>query len=148
MLERFRSWLEDPATAASEDPLDTARAVSILLVAAARADGDFEVEEAHEIARLVSAQFALPPHETAELVAAAAAEETDDLFPVARLLVERLDGDGRRRVLALMWRVVLSDGRLESREDILVRKVARLFDLPHRDLIDAKLTVKRELEGD
>ncbi len=146
MLDRIRSWLDTPAVADRDDPVSTARAVSVLLVAAARADGAFAPEEAREIAAQISRHYALPPEETAELVHAAASEDADDLFPVARLLVERLDSPARRRVLSLMWRVVLSDGELESREDILMRKAARLLDLPHADLIDTKLSVQRSLD--
>ncbi len=143
MLDRIRSWLDTPAAADRDDPLGTARAVSVLLVAAARADGAFTADEAREIAVLVSRHYALPPEETAELVHAAASETVDDLFPTARLLVERLDNQARRRVLGLMWRVVFSDGTLEQREDILMRKAARLLDLPHQDLIASKLATQR-----
>jgi len=143
MLDHIRRWLDTPAAADPVDTASTARAVSVLLVAAARADGGFAADEAREVARLVSSHFSLPADETAELVAAAAAEDADDLFPVARLLVERLDRRERRAVLELMWRVVFSDGRLESREDVLMRRAARLLDLPHADFIAMKQAARR-----
>ena len=118
------------------------RAVCLLLVSAARADGSFAADEAREIARLVSDHFDLPPEETAELVTLAASDQADDLFPAARILNEQFDRDRRREVLELMWRVVYSDGRLEAREDALVHRVGRLLDIPHRDLIALKLAAR------
>ncbi|MDY0108643.1 MAG: TerB family tellurite resistance protein [Candidatus Krumholzibacteria bacterium] len=148
MLERLRGWFEMQPGDGSFDPACIQRAVCLLLVAAARADGHFAVDEAREIARLVGRRFALPAAETAELVAAAAAAETKDLYPATRVLTERLDRAQRREVLALMWQVVYSDGKLEAHEEALMRRAARLLDVPARDLVALKLTVRQDLGRD
>lgn len=139
MLERLLSWFGEPDAGAPVARECTRRAVCLLLVAAARADGAFTSDEARQIAQLVSRHFELPADETAELIAAAATERSGDLFPATRLLVDHLDRPARREVLGLMWRVVFSDGRLEAHEEALMRRAARLLDIPHRDLIDLKL---------
>jgi uncharacterized tellurite resistance protein B-like protein len=145
MLERMLGWFgerEGEAPDASVARECTRRAVSLLLVAAARADGAFTAAEAREIAQLVSSHFALPADETAELVAAAASERSGELYPATRVLVAHLDRPARREVLGLMWRVVFSDGRLEAHEEALMRRAAKLLDIPHRELIDLKLTAR------
>jgi len=147
MLDRIRSWFDAPPAGAAVSALTTERAVCVLLIAAARADGEFAGDEAREIARLVSGQFGLSAADTAELVTAAASEDIQDLFQVTRSLNERVDRAGRRRILELFWRVVFSDGRLEAREDALVHRVARLLDLAHSDLIAAKLAARRDREA-
>lgn len=144
MLDRVLGWFGDRAPRAAPDDACVKRAVSVLLVAAARSDGAFTAEEAREVALLVSRHFDLPAEETAELVAAAAAAHDGDLFAATRVLTEQLDRPARRDVLALMWRVVWSDGRLEAREEALMRRAARLLDVPATDLVALKLTARRE----
>jgi uncharacterized tellurite resistance protein B-like protein len=142
MLDRLKSWFDaEPEDAGAREGC-AKRAVCLLLVSAARADGLFEVDEAREIARLLSGHFDLSPEETAELVTLAASDPSEDLFFAARILNEQFDRDRRREVLELMWRVVYSDGRLESHEDALVHRVGRMLDIPHRDLIALKLAAR------
>jgi uncharacterized tellurite resistance protein B-like protein len=144
MIERILGWFDAPDEQNTEQREGcTRRAVCLLLVAAARADGAFGVEEARTIAREVSDHFDLPPEETAELVSLAAAADEQDLFAPARLLTERFSRERRLEVLVLMWRVVFSDGKLEAREDALMHRVARLLDINHADLIAAKLTARQ-----
>ncbi len=142
MIERITSWFEGDSEDAAVREGCHKRAVCLLLVSAARADGAFAAEEAREIARLVSGYFDLPPDETAELVTLAAGEDQQDLYAAARILNEQFDRDRRREVLELMWRVAFSDGKLEAHEEALLRRVAKLLDIPHRELIAIKLAVR------
>ena len=124
------------------DSLDLPRAVSALLVAAARADGRFAAEEAHTVVGMVARRFGLSPEETAALVTAVASEEHLDLYPVTRWLMDHADRDQRAEVVRLMWTVVFSDGRLEDREDQLMHRVGKLLGLTHKDLIALKLAAR------
>lgn len=144
MLERLRGWFGAGAREPAARCGCSERAVCLLLIAAARADGEFSAAEARTIARSVSRHFDLPADETAELVALAAAGGAQDLFPATRLLNERLDRRERLDVLLLMWRVVYSDGLLEAREEALMLRAARLLDIPRQDLTTLKLRVRQE----
>ncbi len=146
MFERILNWFDDDGvpTASATGSGSVERAVAVLLVAAARADGEFAGDEARAVAQLVGERFQLTPEEIADLVAAAASENRRDLYPVARLLNETLTRDQREDVIGLMWRVVYSDGRLEAHEDALMHRVAKLLEIPHRELIARKLHVRRE----
>ncbi|MEZ4387344.1 MAG: TerB family tellurite resistance protein [Candidatus Krumholzibacteriia bacterium] len=135
MLERF---LKKDA----ERGLDLPGAVCALLVAAARADGEFSAGEARTLAGMVAARFALSPEATARLVTDVAAEEHLDLYPVTRWLMDNADRDQRAEVVRLMWSVVFSDGRLEDREDQLMHRVGKLLGLSHQDLIALKLAAR------
>ncbi len=142
MIDRISGWFERDENDAAVREGCTKRAVCLLLVSAARADGSFAAEEAREIARQVSGYFELPPDETAELVTLAAAEESQDLFSAARILNQQFSRERRREVLELMWRVAFSDGKLEAHEEALVHRVGKLLDIPHRELIALKLAVR------
>jgi len=135
MLERF---LRRDA----EQGLDLTRAVCALLIAAARADGQFDADEARTVAGLVARRFELSPEETAALVTAVAGERQLDLYPVTRWLMEHADRDQRLEVVRLMWQVVYRDGRLEDREDQLMKRIGKLLHITHKDLIAIKLSAR------
>jgi len=43
----------------------------------------------------------------------------------------------------MVWDVVYADGKLDKHEDYLVHKLAALLRLTHKQLIEAKLKVKK-----
>lgn len=135
MLDRFLRRDEN-------DQIDHPRAVCALLVAAARADGVFEADEARAVVRLVAEQFGLEPEETAALVTAAAGEDQLDLYPVTRWFMDNLSATDRADVVGRMWKVMYSDGRLEAHEDALMHRVGKLLHLQHRDLMALKLAAR------
>jgi uncharacterized tellurite resistance protein B-like protein len=138
MLERFLRSDDDDG-----EVIDRPAAVCALLVAAARADGEFAADEARAVAQLVAAYFSLSPEDTAALVTVAAGDDRLDLYPVTSWLVDHTDRAQRREVVGLMWRVVLSDGRLAGHEDVLVHRVGKALQLPHREIIAEKLVAGR-----
>ena len=42
-----------------------------------------------------------------------------------------------------IWRVIYADGRIDKYEDYLVRKLSRLMELKHNELIDAKIRARK-----
>ena len=47
----------------------------------------------------------------------------------------------------MVWELAYTDGRLDKHEDYLVHKLAQLLRLDHRQLIEAKLKIKRTAGG-
>ncbi len=56
---------------------------------------------------------------------------------------ESLSLEQKRYLLALLWSIALADERIERNEHYLVRKVARLLNLNHLDIMDAKMKQKQ-----
>src|SRR5690606_16761152 len=50
-------------------------------------------------------------------------------------------------ILREVWRVIYADGTLDGHEDYLVHKLAKLLNLNHPMLIEAKMAVLREIRG-
>ena len=50
----------------------------------------------------------------------------------------------KRQIIEEVWRVIYADGALDAHEDYLVHKLAKLLNLNHPQLIEAKMTVKGE----
>ncbi len=64
-----------------------------------------------------------------------------DLWQFTSLINTNYSPDEKIRLIELVWRVIYADGRLDKHEDYLVRKMAALLRLSHKEMIDAKLKV-------
>jgi uncharacterized tellurite resistance protein B-like protein len=146
MFNQILSLLSgDSSASASPDQLQIA--VAALLVHAACMDDTFDTAERETIERLLAARFALAPEAVQRLLAAAErrAEDSSQLYPFIRLAVERLDEQGRVRLIEMMWEVAYADGVLDPDEDALLRRVAGLLYISDRDRGEARKRVLRRL---
>ena len=74
-------------------------------------------------------------------VARSTLDESVCLFDFTRALHESLDVEQKHEVVRLLWKVAMADATLNKYEDYLVRKVADLLYVSHRDVIRIKLEV-------
>jgi uncharacterized tellurite resistance protein B-like protein len=127
-----------PAAGADEQRLRLAAAA--LLVEVARADFDVKEAERRTILHLLETELHVGAAEAAELarVAEEQARAAVSIYGFTRLLDQELSRAEKVRVVELLWRVALADGELEKHEEQLVRKVADLLHVEHRDFIAAK----------
>jgi len=47
-------------------------------------------------------------------------------------------------VIELVWKVIYADGKLDKYEDHLAHQLAKMLNLTHKQLIDAKMKIKNE----
>ncbi|MBU0519933.1 TerB family tellurite resistance protein, partial [bacterium] len=60
--------------------------------------------------------------------------------------VNEAHGEAERgQIMEEIWRIIYADGTLDQHEDYLAKKMANLLRLRHKEMIDAKVKVKREL---
>ena len=118
-------------------------ATAVLLMEVARADTRVTAEERQAIRRLIEEHFALSAEDTRDLTASAEreAEKATSLYPFTRLINTECSLQDRIQIIRMLWEVTLSDGHKDDHEEHLVRKVARLLHVPHREFIRAKLQV-------
>lgn len=146
MLNSFRRFFDEflaPAGTvgvpqAHEHQLQLATAA--LLMEMARADfADSEAERDHVLA-LLQREFALTAHEAARIaeLGADAAQAAVSLYDFTRSLDQALSLEDKVRVIEMLWQVAYADGDLDKYEEHLLRKLADLLHLTHRQLIQAK----------
>jgi uncharacterized tellurite resistance protein B-like protein len=58
-----------------------------------------------------------------------------ELQAFTRRLHEQLTEAEKHRVIEMLWKVALADQHLDKHEDHLIRRIADLLYVPHRDLI-------------
>ncbi len=138
MPERFLSLLSDlsdePREHFGED--DYRLAAAGLLVHVMAVDGSVSDTEHDRIRAVLAAGFDLSRPDTERLIEKAmeAGASGESWTSFADLLAKRLDLDGRRRIVEMMWSVVLSDGAAAELEEAVVERAAALMgvELPAR----------------
>ncbi len=122
-------------------------ATAALLMEMTRADFTRRPEELRMVASLVQGEFGLTGEETRELaeLAEAEAHEAVSLYQFTGLINEHFSQEEKVRVVEMLWQVAYADRELDKYEESLVRKVAELLYVSHRDFIRAKHRVQEAL---
>jgi uncharacterized tellurite resistance protein B-like protein len=121
-------------------------ATAALFVEMMRADFEVTEDERHQLEELVSETLELEPGETRDLLAAAEYEvdSSVELFQFTRLIDEAFTPEQKAQVVERLWRIAYADQRVDRLEEHLVRKIANLLHVSHRDYIAAKLAARGE----
>ena len=122
-------------------------AAGALLITGGTIDGTFGPEEKHKVQALLQKRFDLEPSETRQLFADAEAREREavDLYRFTSVLCRELDQDGRKRIVEMLWEVVLADGVVDEFESNLVWRVAELIGVSTRDRVTLRKMVEARL---
>jgi len=115
-----------------------------LLITAGAVDGTFDAEERGKVKALLQKRFDLDPKEVRRLFEDAEARERDavDLYRFTSVLCRELDQDGRKRIVEMLWEVVMADGVVDEFESNLVWRVAELIGVSTRDRVTLRKMVE------
>jgi uncharacterized tellurite resistance protein B-like protein len=150
MLKRIKSLLGSGPSSEPEVEYERIQvATAALLLEMAHTDEEFHEMEALIIRDLLQHKFDLCEEATAELLQFAQQERESslDLFHFAKDINEGFTLEEKIEVMEALWRVIYADGVLDKYEDYLIRKVATLLRLSHRQMIDAKVKVLNEVRA-
>jgi len=122
-------------------------ATAALLIEAVRADTHVMDIELKAVREGLGRKFAINEEETAELIALAQAEADGavSLYEFTSLIDKGFKYGDKKHIIELLWEVVYADDLLEKHEEHLVRRIADLLQVSHRDFIEAKLAVKSKV---
>ncbi|HLQ85568.1 MAG TPA: TerB family tellurite resistance protein [Salinisphaeraceae bacterium] len=146
LLDRLKQALGE-SRGAPADPEQARRiAAAVLLLAMAHADTKKSQAEYSTMRAQLQTQFGLSEQETDELIATASdqARESVSLYPYLKALNDGMPMEEKRQVLAMLWHVAYADRHLDPHEEYLMRELADLLHLPHREFIRTKLAVLGE----
>lgn len=124
-------------------------ATCVILLEAAQVDEEFLPEERDHIIGTLCGRFSMSPAEAAELVRSSAEKrgQQHDLWPFTHEINQYCSRQEKLEIIEEVWRVIYADGTLSGHEDHLAHKLAKLLNLAHPDLIEAKLRVTRPPRG-
>lgn len=137
LRELFTGLANDPVSA-GEDRLHVAAAVLMLEVA--KADQQLDAVELARIAMTLSRQWGLVEQDLADLLETAGAESDThaSLHHYLDLLNTGLDAMAKTALVRGLWEVAWADGEIHHHEEHLIRRLADLLYVPHRDFIRTK----------
>jgi len=131
-----------------ENGQDIKIVLCVLLLEAAHSDGECSDEEMDHLIATLTDQFGVARKDIDTLVEAGYKERDNaiDLFRFTRYLNNNYSKQEKIEVMESVWRVIHTDGRLEAHEDQFAHKLANLLRLTHKELINAKIAARQQLE--
>lgn len=116
------------------------RAAAVLLLELAVADAGIDESERKVIEQAMLEHFGLVEAEVRELMQEARRRqhESHSLHEFTHQLRTRLEPAARAELVEWLWKVGFADGRLDRHEEHLVRRLADLLGVPHREFIRRK----------
>ncbi len=145
MLQSIRQRLEslldlETENPAGDEPQATACAAAALLIEVAKADAVVDDEEMQLIRSTLTEYFEISPQDIESTLDKAREElsQASCLFEMTRLINQNWDVRTKIRLIESMWTVILSDHRLDSNEQHLMRKLKSLLHISQTEFIAAK----------
>ena len=152
MIDTIRAFLGrhlDTVIDQEDDGQAIRMAIATLLMEVARVHADISEPERRAVLRLIETHFALPA-DVSQTIAAAAeheAEHATSLYPLTSLINRECSQQDKRQVVRMLWEVSLADGHLDRHEEHIIRRIADLLHVPHREFIRSKLQVAEDRGG-
>jgi len=118
--------------------------VAALMAEIMRVDGKIEAAERMELLAQLQQSFDLSGQATENLLdeALLVTDKALDMHQFTSRIVKGFSTPERVGVLQQLWRVAMADGHIDPYEEQLIRRIADLFGIHHRQFIDAKLAAE------
>ncbi len=150
MLASIKQFMEKISTvsignhAPTEHDLQLATAA--LLVEMMLSDDQIHAAEQQKIKAAIKAKFQLSDAETQELMRLAEkqAKDATDFYQFTSIINAGFSAEQKVKVIEYLWQVAYVDDHLDPLEEHLVRKIADLLYVSHKDFIATKLKIKKK----
>lgn len=145
--QKFKQDLGGQTAVAAADRQQ--QAIAVLLHEVAHADQQQSALELDQVMQELQSAFGLDTDAADRLRrdAADTADRTVSLYKLVETLNSSLDSEGKRALLARLWRVAMADQVLDPHEEALIRKLSELLFVPHAVFVQERLRALGELPG-
>lgn len=128
---------------------DLKRAAVVLLVEVMMADHHIDVAEKKQLIKSTMALWQISREESAELIEQASQQHAElvSLYDVTRIINLQFDQDRKIDLVTQMWCIAYADEQWDKYEEHLIRKVADLLYISHKDFIRARHQAQAQLSG-
>ncbi len=152
MIDRIKKFfgktsVKDGSKGISEH--DIRIATCALFLEISQIDGEFSDLEQDRIIETLKQDYDLSDDLALSLFDAAKEELNNsvDLWQFTSLINKNYTPEEKIQIIETVWRIAYTDGLLDKHEDYLARKLANLLRLTHKQLIDAKLKIRGEMQS-
>ena len=152
ILERVRSFLQpQPAHLATDrvgEPAaeDARLATAVLLLEMAYGDTEYVAAEKKAIRQIVEREFGISGRDAKRLLESAEAErpKTGNYSWVSERIQKEYSEEQRKRIVALVWKVVYADRVVEEFEEVFGNYVGKLVGLSPEEIREARTLAEQE----
>ncbi len=119
-------------------------AAAALFIEVVRSDFASVGGEREAVLAAISELLELAPGEAEKLLAEAEAEvdQSVSLYEFTSIIHQHFDADRKLELLERLWRVAFADGRLDSHEEHMLRRLQGLLHVDQKDFIATKLRAR------
>lgn len=142
MIERLKQLFaaSEDETRKAPDPHQLAVAATALMVQLSHVDNNEDDRELQAILDLAVEVHEVTREEAEEILQDALrhVDDATSLYEFTGQINEHLDQDAKQSLLESIWRVAFADGRIDKYEEHLIRRMADLLHLNHREYMQAR----------
>tara|TARA_B100001741_G_scaffold278748_1_gene250955 strand:- start:1706 stop:2149 length:444 start_codon:yes stop_codon:yes gene_type:complete len=115
-------------------------AISTLMIQTAVYDGIFDEQEKSKILELIKNYFNFNENQKIQLFAVAmkANDDSNDMQQFTRTLNDTLSEEEKLIIIEMLWKIIISDGRIDDYENALIRKISGLLYINDREVGEIK----------
>ena len=115
-------------------------AISTLMIQTAVYDGIFDEQEKSKILELIKNYFNFNENQKIQLFAVAmkANDDSNDMQQFTRTLNDTLSEEEKLIIIEMLWKIIISDGRIDDYENALIRKISGLLYIDDRKVGEIK----------
>lgn len=123
------------------DTLSMELVAASLLIEVSKSDYQQDPSEVKKIRELLVQHFELSEAEIEAFLDKAHnyTQDSTSLYPFTRYINDHCNNEEKFQLVKALWEVAAEDGVIDKYEEHIIRKIAELIYLPHREFIRAKL---------
>ena len=156
MLKKIREYISELNDHSSDEEnskeSDTSlinNACAALLIETAFADKVFNEVELNSMKETLIKVYEMESKEVEQIidVSKKTVSESTSLYEYTRLLNDLCNYEDKIKLINNLWIIAFADKQLDKYEEYLIRKIADLLHVSHRDFIKEKLKVKKKINS-
>jgi uncharacterized tellurite resistance protein B-like protein len=122
-------------------------ATAALLIEMMRADAEITEDERRMVMKTIMTRFHLTEEESVALLQFAEEKirKATGYYEFTTLINKGFTYEQKVKVIENLWGIAFTDKSLDKHEEYMVRKIADLIYVEHKDFINSKLRVKKKL---
>ena len=142
-MKFFKNLFKTEDSEAESKDNSIQKSICSLMIEVAYADNQLDESELKAMANSLS-KLDIQQEEIREIVdeTLAKSKESISFYEHTRILNDQLDYDQKKDVLNSVWSIAFADGQMNKYEEHLIRRIADLLYLNHKDFINSKLDHK------
>lgn len=148
VIKQFFEKYIKPSSASSDKVSEHSLqiATAALLIEMMRADSKVSEEERRTVAKTIQLKFKLTEEETNTLLKLAEEEiwKSTGYYEFTSLINKGFTYEQKLKVIEHLWEIAFADTELDKYEEYVVRKIADLIYVEHKDFIETKLRVRKK----